>query len=347
VSPSKRLVAALVLGCLVLLMSPSAWAVGHSARHRARVAVAYLKAQQRADGAIVAFSPVGSTADAVVAMAAAKRAGGVVRDALRYERRHFDDVDDEGLVAKVAMAAVAGDRDPRAFAGHNLVRMLKRTERPSGRYGRGTPVLNQALVILALEGAGAEPSKRSLRWLASAQCRDGGWQYDKPSKKADDRHCRSGDGDFFASDTNTTSYALMALEAAEVRIPLAHNPWDYFRAQRAGIVKSDKMGRGWGYDLSRSLTDANSTGLVLQAYAAANKRPPRGSVKALKNLQYRRCGAARGAFAYSWERRNGGWHRTGRDVGATIGGILGLLRRPLPVGAPKGFKAAPTPRPCS
>jgi hypothetical protein len=80
---------------------------------------------------------------------------------------------------------------------------------------------------------------------------------------------------------------------------------------------------GWSYDLSFVSTDANSTALVLQAYAAAHVAAPKGGLAALRDLQYPGCGA----WAYSWS----GTSLGPPDIGATIGAIPGLLLDPLPI----------------
>jgi len=76
---------------------------------------------------------------------------------------------------------------------------------------------------------------------------------------------------------------------------------------------------GWGYSQGYP-TDINSTALVVQAYVAAGVSVPSGGFAALRTSQLD-CGA--------WPYQPGG----SDDIGATIGAILGILRRPLPVRA--------------
>ena len=338
----RRAVALLVTGALIGAAPAGA---APSNKRRARVAVSYIASKQRDNGSVPAFSMIGSTADAVLAFTVAKRGPNARASALRFLARRAADpteaasIDSVGEKAKVVLAAVAGGRDPRDFGGRNLVREIRKTRRDSGRYGKGTPVFDQALALLALDAAVARPSERAARWLADAQCRDGGWQFDEPARAGDNRHCFDGsDQDFFTSDTNTTSYAVQALTVNPA--PVDVSPFRFFRRAR------DDVRRGWGYS-PRSLTDANSTALVIQAYAARHRERPRGTLKALRRLQYRLCGRRAGAFAYTYEPDGGGGLRkAGPDIGATIGAVPGVRKRPLPVAPLDVSKPVPDPDPC-
>ncbi len=315
-----------------------------SLKRRARVASSYLVSQQQSDGSFPGFSPLGSTADAVVSLVAAKRGPRAIRKAVGYLEANVAEADTIGEIAKVVMAAVAAGADPLAFGGRNLVQEIVDSEQQNGRYGATTEVFNHALAILALEAAPtADPSDNAVTWLVQAQCGDGGWQFDEPPRAGEDEHCANAQdaGDFFQSDTNTTSYAVQAIAAHPPATPPANSPFKFFRQIR------DPEKRGWGYTWTFRLTDTNSTALVIQAFKAAGKALPKGSIRALKKLQYRLCGKRGGAFPYSYEpREGGGYKKTGPDAGATIGGILGLLKRPLPVSYFDVTKAVPKRRSC-
>lgn len=324
----RRSFVATLLAVALSLGSPLPSHAAVPASDRAERAAGYIAAHQRPNGSIPAFSPIGSTADAVVSLVAAGVGRPTVDRALDYLARKVRNgkVEGVGLQAKVALAVVAAGRDPRRFGGTNLVRAIRSTEQPDGRLGAGTAVFDQALGLLALVAAGRAPSAASLAWLAGAQCADGGWQYDEPAGAGDDEHCTSVSDDRFASDTNTTSMAVMALEAAGGPAP-GVDPVVFFDA----IWDEDRG--GWGYTWGFQDTDANSTALVIQAYAALGEELPSGAMRALRSLQYLRCGA----FAYSF---NPDGSRTGPDLGATIGAVPGLLRKPFPItGAVRG--AAP------
>ena len=334
-SKAFSVVAVVVASLLFIASGASATRV-----YRARHALRFVAHNQAANGSIVAFSPVGSTADAVLAMVAARRGPWRMNRALDYLKAHVADATSPGLKGKVIMAAVAGGRDPRHFGGRNLVRRLKEAQRPSGHYGKGGSVIDHALAMLGLIAAGVQPANPAAAWLVAAQCPDGGWQFDAPYHAANDnRHCHDrGSGDFSWSDTNTTSYALQALEALDAPASPAASPFAYFRALR------DHVKHGWGYDQNNTITDANSTALVLQAYAAADRPHPRHAMQALRRVQYRdACGKNFAyAFAFSWKKApHKKLKRTGPDVGATVGAILGLLKQPLPVPPTPGLERIP------
>jgi len=298
-------------GATVTLTDRVSWAAG------------YISATQRVNGSIPAFSTVGSTADAVVSLVAARRGPQNIKFAMRYlgKRVAADDYqvgpsEVIGVQAKIVLAAVASGRDPHDFGGHDLVQTLLGSEQSDGRYGATSAVFNDATAMLALEAAGVTPSSKARAWLIAGQCGDGGWAYDQPPQPNDDSHCTDTidpPSDYFPTDTNTTSLAVQALSNFNGAQP-AVDPFTFFDAARDGSA-------GWGYSLYYS-TDANSTSMVIQAYAATSTPLPAGAMTALKALQYKFCGG----FKYS----NDPWV-TGPDVGSTSAAILGLLRKPLPV----------------
>ena len=343
VGPVLRRAGACLLGITLLSAAPASALAAATPQQRARDGAGYVASHQKANGSIPAFSPIGSTADAIVSFVAAGRGAGNVTDALRYLSQQVGagNVTGVGLRAKVVMAAVAAGKDPRTFGGSNLVSQILQTQRPNGRYGASTAVYDQALAMLALAASGAGPSKRATSWLASAQCDDGGWQYDAPAVRTDDRHCLDGvdpSTDFFESDTNTTSLAVQALAVGRGNAAPANDPFAFFSSLR------DPQFGGWGYTWGLETTDANSTALVIQAYAASGTPLPSGALGALNALQYRSCGA----WAYSWtDDGHGGFARTSPDVGATIGAILGALQRPLPVDSRPVTKPAPSEPSCT
>jgi hypothetical protein len=344
-----------------------------SDKWRAHNAASYLVRFQKSDGSVTGFSAVGSTADFVLALAAARRGPRAIDDAIGYLRGQVSAgvVTGMGSKAKVVLAVVAAGGDPRAFGGHDLVGEIEASQQPSGEYGDGSDFLgvsDHALAMLALEASGAQPTAGAVRWLVSAQCPDGGWQFDEPhDPRTDNRHCRAKDpnaGDFSTSDTNITSYAVQALVASGRRYHLGARPFSYFWQAR------DRHMHGWVYSATKVcgkritkgcfLTDANSTALVIQAYLAAGKKIPRGSMLALRSLQYPRlCGKAGGAFAFTWKKRNGRLHRdpsrkdaviggesNATNVGATIGAVPALMRQALPSKKRVVTDPVPQKRPC-
>ena len=277
--PTPRRIVATTTAAFVLLALP-ATAGALTDRRRADMGAAFAAGMQKPNGSIPAFSPVGSTADAQLALVAAHAQPHARRAAVGFLRRRVraGAVSTVGLQAKVVQAVVAVGRDARAFGGRNLVREIRTQIGPDGHIGTAA-VFDQALAVLALEAAGVTPAKDVTHWLLDAQCPVGGWAYDLPySPGTDDQACDDGSaGDAFTADTNTTAYTVMALEHAG-RNAYASSPFGFFRDAR------DATHRGWGYTPSFG-TDTNSTALVLQAYAAAGRRIPVGGLRALRALQ--------------------------------------------------------------
>ncbi len=308
-----------VSGAVVLSFTAIAHAAPLTDRQRADRAIAYLRSRQRPNGSIVAFSAIGSTADAVSAFVAAGVGRTAMMRAIGFLRAEVvaGKVNTIGLQAKVVLAVDAAGLDPTTFGGADLLHTIRATLGGDGHYG-SSAVFDDALVMLAIESAGVKPPSAAAFWLLAAQCPDGGWAYDKPydPSTGDDAHCSDGTPtDYFPSDSNTTSYVVQAL-ANMSNTDWVHDPFKFFADLR------DQVHRGWPYS-SGLATDANSTALVLQAYRAAKLAVPRYSVQALRDLQYTACGA----FAYGWSKGK----RTGPDIGATIGAVPGMLREPFPL----------------
>lgn len=351
---TSRLVAA--GAALSLLLGAAASVAAPSTRKRARTAVSYIVRQQENDGSIPSFSIIGSTADAIVSMVAARRGPAAIFKAIQYLKDHEADVDRVGEKAKVIMALVAAGRDPRSFAGRNLVKGV-RDGFVDGRYGdlAQSYVFDQALAMLALSAAGADIEAAALNWLLDAQCDDGGWQFDLPASKADDAHCFDSTvpppGDFSTSDTNTTSYAVQAIRASGFIIEIPDEAFDFLETAR------DPIKKGWVFapqfacsggqePPNCSVSDANSTALVIQARVAFNKPVSPGARRALRSLQYRLCGENAGAFAVTWIDDNGELKKSGPDVGATVGAVPGILEKAFPIPVTDVTEPAPNPGPC-
>jgi hypothetical protein len=335
--------AAAALICAVIASVP---AVGVRAAPtpaaRARGAIGYLADQQKKNGSFEgSLSPVGTAADAIVAMVAARRGRGPMNDALDHLRAQVrkGNASGIGLKAKVVLAAVAAGANPKRFGGTNLIKEIKDTVQSDGRFGGMTPAFDHALALLALEGTRAPVPEEAVAWLADAQCDDGGWQFDEPAAPEEDEHCLSNpdpDNDFFQSDTNTTALAVQAFAALGEDAPvLDADPFAFFGAIR------DEVKNGWGYTWDFTLTDANSTALVLQAYASEDRDVPAGARKALSALQWGRCSETPGAFAFTWLQQEGGYARDQGNVAATVAAVPGLLGVPLPVEHRRVRKGAP------
>jgi hypothetical protein len=323
--PRRIAVAFVSVSLLLTAAAPAQAAL--TDRERTRRAVGYIASQQRNNGSIPAFSPIGSTADAVLAFVAAGTGLPSMRDALRYLARQTrqGNVTGVGLKAKVVLAFSAAGRDPRDVGGRNLVLQLR------GAFDSSPlpVVFDTALAVLAIEAAGAATPAPAIQRLIANQCPDGGWPYDRYRSAREDGHCFSGDPntDFFLSDTNSTALAVMALDAAGATPSV--DPFGFF-----GEIRDDEHG-GWGYTWGFTSTDANSTALVLQAYAAEGRDAPSRAERALRLLQYPRCGA----FAFGFADGS----PTDPDVGATIGAVPGLRALAMPFTGDVSGRALDTP----
>jgi hypothetical protein len=320
-----------VVAAVILCLALPSQAIALTDQQRADRAIGYLARKQADNGSLPGFSPIGSTADAILAIRSANIGADVEQAALAFLRRQTSkgNVDTIGLKAKVVLALATTGRNAHAFGGHDLVGEITETQRLNGRYGNAT-VFDQALAILAVYGSTSTIDAQAVSWLRAAECPDGGWQFDRPHRAVEGAHCgdASNPKDYFRSDTNTTAYAVMALS-------LPGTGWDGNPFAFFTHIRDDT--RGWGYTWGFTDTDANSTALVIQAYAAASVALPHGALAALRGLQYRRCGA----FAFT---RTDAGTRTPPNLGATIGAVPGLLKIAFPIvqSPPQAIGPAPT-----
>jgi hypothetical protein len=330
-------VGVLLCVCLVGLVSTPA-----SARPRLRdrlgMAAKFIVSRQEPDGSFPALStdPITWTADAIVTLAAVGRGPRATGRAVEYLEKSSDEIDSIGEISKVVLAWLAIGRDPRRFLGRDLVVELEASQDGEGRYGSRTTVFSHSLAMLALAGAQATRTlDAAARWLVEAQCDNGGWQFESPRNDLEDEHCSLGYPDIDEANTDTTSLAVQALYALPTPVQTRHDPFVFLDSLW------DPANGGWTYDRSTSFhsnftssyANANSTGMVLQAYAAADIDPPSGSRAALARLQEPLCGEGAGAFSYTWadEDGDGVYQRSGpQNLAATIAAVPGLLGAALP-----------------
>ena len=233
-------------------------------------ASAWLCEQQDASGGFIGLSgepDPGTTTDAVMALYAAQQrdpsAAASLDAALAYLEREENGVayarTGPGQAAKLALAAVIGGRDPRDFAGLDLVAAMTAplaTPVPDGIGGiYGDDLYDHALVLIALTAAGEAIPDAALEPLRTAPGADGGWAFDGSTAPG-------------AADSNTTALVIQAL--------VANGHRDDPMINRALAFLSTLLvpDGGFAYGPADPLVaDANSTALVLQALIAAGEDP--------------------------------------------------------------------------
>jgi prenyltransferase beta subunit len=225
--------------------------------------VAYLEAQQRADGGFAepgGESNPGLTAWVVLGLAAA---GTVPKDAAAYLAGEPYPAATDLALRVLALGALGRDTG-------SLVGQLEGLRRPGGSIG---PLVNSTIwAVIALRAAGRPVHRTTVRYLLSAQAADGGWSW------------RRG----LASDSDDTAAGIQALRAAGVRADSTaiRRGLGYLRARRNadGGFEADS-GKG---------SNAQTTAWAIQAYIAAGRAVPASARSYLLGLQ-----RDDGSFRYS------------------------------------------------
>jgi len=250
-----RFVGAMLALVLVLALLPTG--TGAQDQQQAETvadAVGWLLGQQAEDGGFPGFSggsDPGTTADAVIALVAARSLGieADLEPALVYLGGNALVLAQTGpgSAAKLSLALAAAGLDPHDFNSIDPLSIVEAAAR-SGLIGFGP--FDHALGILALAAAGEEVPEGTIAIARDSQGEDGGWAFDGST----------GAG---AADTNTTALVIQALVSA-------------------GLSDDEVVARGIAYLLSTQAAeggfpyqpggpiDANSTALSLQALIAAD-----------------------------------------------------------------------------
>jgi hypothetical protein len=221
----------------------------------------WIATQQQADGSFAGFG-AGNTADAVFAICAV---GGDPNGFLvegnspvSYLAANVDTLTSTtGGTAKTILAAVCANKDPRSFAGLDLVAEIEGTvDSTSGQYG--SDLSGHAFAMLALKGTNRPIPDTAVSWLRTAQTPEGGWGWDGTPSSGN-------------ADTNSTSLAIQGLVAAGVPTSdtAIQNAIAYLHTQQnddGGFPYANPS--SWGTE-----TDANSTAYVIQGLVAAGEDP--------------------------------------------------------------------------
>lgn len=282
-------------------------------------AVAWLLAQQDPNGGFLGFSgepDAGVTTDAVLALYAVHDANPETAAALDAAVAWLEEQGADyantgaGQAAKLAMAAVAGGRDPRNFGGVDLVAAIAAppttsVQNPiSGIYG--DDLYDHALALMALAAAGEPVGEEAIEPLRATQTDAGGWAFD-------------GSAETSAADSNTTALVIQALVATgHGDDPMVANGLAFLQT----LLAPDGSGVAYG-PADPLIADANSTALALQAVIAAGEDPASGA----------RGNLPRALVAF--QTPEGGLRYMAGDeepnLLATLQGIPALAGAPLPV----------------
>ncbi|GAA3396138.1 prenyltransferase/squalene oxidase repeat-containing protein [Streptomyces roseoviridis] len=140
---------------------------------------------------------------------------------------------------------------------------------PAGLYGTSDPaydgVWRQSLAFLAQRTSGIQPADQAVDWLLGQQCANGAFASYRPdpAKPCDAKTML---------DSNATAVAVQALTAVKRQ---SADPAKTEKAAKAGAawLKSvqNKDG-GWSY-VPGGASDANSTSIVISAFASSGVRP--------------------------------------------------------------------------
>lgn len=255
---AKRIVAIAFALAIALTLALPALADGPAA-------VGWLKTQQNADGGFGSpASSLGATADVLLAAAATRdnalgwaQEGGETAQA--FLEANGPSVTKAGEAAKVILALIASDVNPRDVGGVDLVAKLEGMVGDDGRIGGEGEFLNEhAYAMIALRSAQRPISAGAVQYLLERQIEDGTWSW-------------NGDTTAGSGDNNTAALAVLALIAAGVPSdhPQIQKTIAHFRTQQNADGGFPYINPSpYGTD-----SDANSTAVVAWALKAAGEDP--------------------------------------------------------------------------
>jgi Prenyltransferase and squalene oxidase repeat len=301
-------VLALALSAAFLAASYTS-ATGASAQAAgASPARAYLERSQGSDGGFAAApgyrTNPAMTGWAMLGLEAAGRNPLDVRNGRRtpiaFLRSRIGRLRSTGDLERTILALAAAGRNPRRFAGRDLVAQL-RSKRSGDSSFQGQVNLT-AFGVLALRASGGSGSEiaGSAAWLRDAQNADGGWGFNPGA----------------ASDPDSTGAALQALAVAGGGSALSLGV-NYLR-------ESQRPEGGWGLNES-GVTNTQSTAWAVQGLVAAGVPPGsvrRGGKSPVDYLRARQ--AADGHYSYSSASDQ-------TPIWVTAQALLGVKRKAFPL----------------
>ncbi len=225
--------------------------------------VSFLQGRQASSGGFV--EPGGASGPLLTAWAALglKAAGASPGRAVDYLVAHEGELTEATDVELVALAESAlGHRPERLLA------RIRRLQRPGGAIG---PTVNSTMWgILALRQAGEPAPRAAVSLVLRRQARSGGWSWYAGGRP----------------DSNDTAAAVQALRAVGVRGAPVRRALAYLQRLR---------NHDGGFELTPGRgSDTQSTAWTIQAFLAAGRPVPRGSLSYLRSMR-----RPDGSFRYS------------------------------------------------
>ncbi len=252
---------------------------------------AFLQSHQLENGGFAERGGSGYPQLTAWAVLGLRAAGNDARPAAgRFLAQHEPELKSPTDLALAVLAQTALGQPP----GRALAR-LRALERPSGAVG--ALVNGTAWSVIAYRAAGVPVKAKTVRWLLARQTPRGGWGWSARNV-----------------DSNDTAAVVEALRAVNLRGPAIRRALKFLLRYRNGDGGFElTLGRG---------SDAQSTAWVVQAFVAAGRPPPRGSLAYLRRLQ-----SSDGSFRYS--RRY-----AATPVWVTAQVLPALARKPFPLPSP-------------
>jgi hypothetical protein len=227
-------------------------------------AVAWLKAQQNADGGFGSpASAVGATADVLIAVAASGDNAIVWavegNTALDYLKANVSPTTKAGDLGKVVIALIASGQNPRTSLGMDVLAKVEGMVGEDGRIGgEGEFVNEHCWAIIAMSSARRPVPAAAVNYLRDIQIADGTWSW-------------NGDTAAGNGDNNTAALAVVALIAAgvpagdaQIQKTIAHFKEQQNEDGGFPYIKPSPFGTD---------SDSNSTAVVMWAIVAAGQDP--------------------------------------------------------------------------
>ena len=266
---SRLVILILVLSALLTASAPAALADDDPVAR----AVAWLHTQQLADGSFghATSGSASVTADVVYVLALAGedpggpawvKGGKSALDALAALTPGYVATGGAGPAGKVARAVAAAGRNPRNFAGTDVIGVIERAYNPAiGRY-HATQLFHHTVAVEALRRAGEPVPTAAVNALLAAQLPSGGWFWAFIEPGQVDPNKDQGDID-------ATGRVLQLLAG-----PLGMQCLTATYGRAAAYLAGGQLASGgWGGRAGQAPQNANSTSLVIVGLRAAGRDP--------------------------------------------------------------------------